>query len=40
MKIVCYTFAFLMAGGLFARAGDQPLTLPELMQDAQQVGAG
>jgi membrane-bound lytic murein transglycosylase D len=28
--------ALLMAGALFARAGDNTVTLPELMQDAQQ----
>ena len=35
MRIVRYLSAFLLAGALFARAGDQPLTLPELMQDAE-----
>ena len=29
-------FALLLAGALFARAGDKTVTLPELMQDAQQ----
>jgi len=36
MKIVRYALAFLMAGVLFARAGGQPLTLPELMQGAEK----
>jgi membrane-bound lytic murein transglycosylase D len=35
MRIVRYLSAFLLAGALFARAGDQPLALPELMQDAE-----
>ena len=29
-------FASLLAGALFARADDKTVTLPELMQDAQQ----
>jgi hypothetical protein len=40
MKIVRCTFAFLLAGALFARAGDQTLALPELIQGAEEVGRG
>jgi hypothetical protein len=29
-------FTFLLAGALFARADDNTVTLPELMQDVQQ----
>jgi hypothetical protein len=29
-------FMFLLAGALFARADDKTVTLPELIQDAQQ----
>jgi membrane-bound lytic murein transglycosylase D len=36
MKIVRCIFAFLLAGALSARAGGQPLTLPELMQGAEK----
>ena len=36
MRIVRYLSAFLLAGGFFARAGDQTLTLPELMQGAEK----
>jgi hypothetical protein len=36
MKIVRYLSAFLLAGAMCARAGDQPLTLPELIQGAEK----
>jgi membrane-bound lytic murein transglycosylase D len=36
MKIVRCTFAFLLAGAWFARAGEQTIALPELIQGAQK----
>ena len=36
MKIVRCTFVFLLAGALFARAGEQTIALPELIQGAQK----